>query len=104
METIGDAVKALKLYSYKAVPKGTSYKAIKLYNNNSETEEAKRAQRIAWKITEKLNAPNSYQFFLKCAWNLSENTIWDVVERSYSPKIKNKERWVISALHKELNR
>lgn len=37
---------------------------------------------VADKLVDIFNAPQSRKFFLKCAWNLSEDTIWSAVEDS----------------------
>ncbi len=37
---------------------------------------------VADKLVKIFNAPQSRNFFLKCAWNLSEDTIWSAVEDS----------------------
>lgn len=37
---------------------------------------------VADKLVKIFDAPQSRNFFLKCAWNLSEDTIWSAVEDS----------------------
>lgn len=44
---------------------------------------------VADKLVKIYNAPNSRKFFLKCAWNLSEDTIWTAVEDSRRPGVKS---------------
>ena len=44
---------------------------------------------VADKLTKIFNAPQSRRFFLKCAWNLSENTIWSAVEDSQKKSVKS---------------
>ena len=44
---------------------------------------------VADKLSRIFNAPQSRRFFLKCAWNLSENTIWSAVEDSQKKSVKS---------------
>ena len=39
-----------------------------------------KTEYIADQLVKIFNAPKSRKFFLKCAWNLSEDTIWSAVE------------------------
>lgn len=39
-------------------------------------------EHLADELVKIYNAPKSRKFFLKCAWNLSEDTIWSAVEDS----------------------
>lgn len=60
---------------------------------------------IAQRIVQKLDAPQSYRFFLKCAWNLPESVIWDIVEyATTNPKILEPVKYVVSVLHYELQK
>lgn len=43
---------------------------------------------VADKLVKIFNAPRSRNFFLKCAWNLSEDTIWSAVEDSRKKSVK----------------
>lgn len=43
---------------------------------------------VADKLVRIFDAPKSRQFFLKCAWNLSEDTIWSAVEDSRKKSVK----------------
>lgn len=66
------------------------------YNENyvekSKTvEKSKRAletEATAFRLQKEFHAPQSYAFFLKCAWHLSEAEIWNAVEASKRPYIK----------------
>lgn len=44
---------------------------------------------VADKLVEIFNAPQSRDFFLKCAWNLSEDTIWSAVEDTRKKCVKS---------------
>lgn len=46
-----------------------------------------RADRIADRLTTKLNAPECRPFFCKCAYNLSENDIEVLLENAMKPNI-----------------
>lgn len=47
-----------------------------------------RVDRIADHLVEKFNAPQSRNFFCKCAWNMSEDEIWTIYEQAHKPKIE----------------
>ena len=60
---------------------------------------------IAQRVIQKLDAPQSYRFFLKCAWNLPEAVIWDIIEyATTNPKIKEPVKYVVSVLHYEMQK
>lgn len=44
---------------------------------------------MADKLVGIYDAPKSRDFFLKCAWHLSEDTIWSAVEDSRKKKVKS---------------
>lgn len=54
-------------------------------NVNTRIIRTKRAQRIAGDLERKFggDARKCHNFFLKCAWRCSENTIWSAVEASH---------------------
>lgn len=60
----------------------------KLNEVNDRSMRKKVAPKVAYteyvadKLVKIFDAPQSRNFFLKCAWNLSENTIWSAVEDS----------------------
>lgn len=54
----------------------------------SVSERALRVDRIADHLVKRFGAPNSRNFFCKCAWKLSEDDIWTVYEQSHRPKVK----------------
>lgn len=59
--------------------------------NSKPVEKSKRAletETIAFRLQKEFHAPQSYAFFLKCAWHLSEAEIWNAVEASKRPWIK----------------
>jgi hypothetical protein len=59
-------------------------------NSMSKSSPAKIAyvEYVADKLVDIFKAPQSRKFFLKCAWHLSENTIWSAVEESRKKCIK----------------
>lgn len=46
-------------------------------------------EHVADKLVKIFNAPQSRKFFLKCAWNLSEDTIWSAVEDSRKKNVNS---------------
>lgn len=63
------------------------------FNDKSMT--SKRSQKVAYtehvadKLVKIYDAPKSRMFFLKCAWNLSEDTIWSAVDDSHKKTVDN---------------
>lgn len=59
-------------------------------------DKARKVDRTADYLVQKFNAPGSRNFFCKCAWNMSEDEIWDIFERSHSPKVNNSLKYFIA--------
>lgn len=55
----------------------------------SPTPRVTRTEWLADKLVEIYKAPQSRQFFLKCAWHLSEDTIWSAVEDSRKKGVRS---------------
>ena len=62
---------------------------------NDKSLKGSRSHKVAYteyvadKLVKVFNAPRSRNFFLKCAWNLSESTIWSAVDDSRKKCVKN---------------
>lgn len=54
----------------------------------SVSNRAIKVDSIADHLVSKFGAPNSRNFFCKCAWNLSEDEIWTAYEQAHRPKVK----------------
>ena len=54
----------------------------------SASNRALRVDNIADHLVHKFKAPNSRNFFCKCAWKMSEDEIWKIYEQAHGPKIK----------------
>lgn len=54
----------------------------------NRTARAKQVDYIADKLVEKFHAPQSRPFFCKCAWRLSESTIWSIAGCAEKPNVK----------------
>ena len=50
--------------------------------NGSKKYKIAYTEHVADMLVKIYDAPNSRKFFLKCAWHLSEDTIWSAVEES----------------------
>ena len=102
MQKIGE------IATYKALSLKASSKRRALSLNKAlslKEERARKSQNIAQRMADKLNRQDSYRFFLKCAWHLSESTIWDIVDRANSKSdLKSPSKWAIAALASELNK
>lgn len=64
--------------------------------NNKANERATRVDGIADHLVRKFNAPNSRNFFCKCAWKLSENDIWTAYEIANNPKVRSPLKYFIT--------
>lgn len=53
----------------------------------SAINRAARVDRIADHLVRKFDAPNSRNFFCKCAWKMSEDEIWTIYEKAHTPKV-----------------
>lgn len=54
------------------------------------------------KLVKLFDAPQSRDFFLKCAWHLSEATIWDFADAARRPAIKNPTKYFVKCCAKAL--
>lgn len=68
------------------------------YVNNVNVRKANtlRVQRTAQTLVQKFNDFNSYQFFLKCAWKMSEDEIWTAYERANANGVNNPVRYFVT--------
>ena len=62
----------------------------------SKSSRAARVDRIADHLVSKFNAPNSRNFFCKCAWKLSEDEIWTAFEKSHRDGIDTPLKYFIT--------
>lgn len=72
-------------------------------NNDNKSYNQRKTEYIATKLVRTFEAPQSYNFFLKCAWNLSEAFIWNAVEASQSKKVKSPIKYFVSCCHREMS-
>ena len=71
-------------------------------NINDKSMMVSKTDYIADKLVKIYSAPNSKNFFLKCAWHLSEDTIWTAVENSRKRGIKNPTAYFVAICNKAL--
>ena len=69
---------------------------------NDKSMKVSKTDYIADRLSEIYNAPQSRNFFLKCAWHLSEDTIWTAVENSRRKGIKSPVKYFVACCHKKL--
>lgn len=77
-------------------------KNINEINDRSDNAKAHYTEYIADKLVKIYNAPMSRNFFLKCAWHLSEDTIWTAVENSRKKAIRSPIRYFVTICNKAL--
>ena len=65
-------------------------------------ERAKRTEEVADMLVEIFNAPSSRNFFLKCAWHLSEYQITQAINRSRLPNIKMPVKYFVRTCNNEM--
>ncbi|MBQ3306434.1 hypothetical protein IJH02_03305 [Candidatus Saccharibacteria bacterium] len=70
--------------------------------NEKKSARARSTEMTADRLVEIFNAPQSRNFFLKCAWHLSEDQIWTAVENSQRKKIKSPVKYFVACCSKEL--
>lgn len=68
--------------------------------NDVNYQREMRAKRIANQLVERFSAPNSFKFFLKCAYRMSENDIWTVYEQSHRGRINSPIRYFVASCSK----
>ena len=71
-------------------------------NINDKSMMVSKTEYIAGKLEKIYSAPQSRNFFLKCAWHLSEDTIWSAVENSRKNGIKNPTAYFVACCNKAL--
>ena len=63
-----------------------------------------RQRRIAEHLLEKLKEPKSWKFYLKCAYRLSENKIWELVEAANKPGVHDPNRYFVFLANMEMGK
>ena len=93
-----------KVRNINEVINDKSMKVFLKKNINDKSMMARIAQTdyTADKLVKIFSSPQSRRFFLKCAWNLSEDTIWTAVENSNKRHIKCPIKYFVTICSKEL--
>lgn len=65
---------------------------------------ARRVDNIADHLVRKFDAPNSRNFFCKCAWKLSEDEIWTTYEQAHRPKVNEPLKYFIAVCLIKMNK
>lgn len=73
-----------------------------ILENDDSAPSQYRERAIAERLLRELHEPKSWKFYLWCAYRLSEDTIWRLVEIAKGPKSKDKNRYFIWLVKKEL--
>lgn len=61
-----------------------------------------KTEAIADRLVKTFGAPQSRNFFLKCAWHLSEAQIWEIAERAQGPQIKSPIKYFVASCSQQL--
>lgn len=69
-----------------------------------KSSQAMATEMVADRLVEIFRAPQSRNFFLKCAWHLSEDQIWTAVENSQKKRIKSPVKYFVACCSKELSK
>ena len=69
---------------------------------NDKPTRVRNTDYVADKLVKIYNAPSSRNFFLKCAWHLSEDTIWTAVENSRKKTVKSPVKYFVAICNREL--
>lgn len=70
--------------------------------NDKKSGKVRSTEMLADRLVEIFGAPGSRNFFLKCAWHLSEDQIWTAVENSQRSSVKSPIRYFVACCKKEL--
>lgn len=100
-------VKALKEYINDSMNNESLVNEVFLKKNINEslkgdTAKISYTEYVADKLVKIFNAPQSRKFFLKCAWNLSEDTIWTAVENSRRRRVKSPVKYFVAICQRAL--
>lgn len=63
---------------------------------NKRFSKVRKVDNLADNLVRKFKAPNSRNFFCKCAWKMSEDEIWTAYEQSHSPRVNNPLKYFIA--------
>ena len=72
------------------------------FNESMTNDRVNKTDYIANKLVKTYNAPQSRNFFLKCAWHLSEDEIWSTVENSQRKGIECPIKYFVACCHKAM--
>ena len=65
-------------------------------------DRAKRTEKVADNLVEIFNSPSSRNFFLKCAWHLSEFQIDKAIRASKNPNIQSPVKYFVRICNNEM--
>lgn len=71
---------------------------------NSRKRKVRQTEYIANTLVTRFNAPNSRNFFLKCAWRLPEQFIWSAYEATKREDIKSPIKYFVRACSNEMSK
>lgn len=77
----------------------------KVYDSFSPAKQAQsdKATRIADELLRRFGAPNSYKFFLKCGWRLSEDFIWTTYEQAHGKSVKQPLFYFVAVCNRKMS-
>ena len=89
MGTVRSLGASIESIDYRRLLKEPSIESIDRSYSSSQS----KYQAIADRLLDKLGGPESWKFYAKCAYHLSEDEIWHFVELAMRPQIHDKHRY-----------
>ena len=112
-QRISDIYRSIESIDYRSIDnklkESMVYRSIdRDYRSIIETDNSSgsqiRQRRIAERILEHLKEPKSWKFYLKCAYRLTEDKIWELVELATRPNVKYPNRYFVFLAKKEMEK
>ncbi len=100
-----DSIDHRKIYKNRSM----DYRSIdsidgEIVKNDDSAPSQYRQRAIAERLLKKLGEPKSWKFYLKCAYHLSEDRIWTLVELATRPGIIEHNRYFVCLANKEMGK
>lgn len=108
IKPVGEIAKVYRTIDHRYSYKNNSmdYRSIEseAIKNDDSSPSQLRQRAIAEKLLAKLGEPKSWKFYLKCAYHLSEEKIWEFVDLAMRPGIKHRNRYFVRIANNEMNK
>ena len=108
IQNVGEIVKDYRSIDHRNSNKSNSmdYRSIdsEVIKKDNSSPSQFRQRAIAEKLLDKLGEPKSWKFYLKCAYHLSEEKIWEFVDLAMRPDIEHHNRYFVRIANNEMNK